>query len=265
MHAMKKRSFVFLVALIGISLVFSCSKEEENAACPATPKDTLTLRFTAFTNGDTMEYRKEFRDPMNRLWRVEKFIHYVSDIYLIEGNTETLVEDVALLTYERNGDIDVTDELKLIKIPVERGNYDGIRLSIGLNPVQNASNPGDFPPEHPLSGDQNMWWGQWAQYRFGVFDGKIDSDGSGSIGPEDVVTSHHPGLDTSYQTKTFNKNFEVSSSGNNMLDFTVEFNEIYYGNDTIDPVVHSSWHGTPEDAYISVILMSNMANSMELK
>ncbi len=258
---MKKTRIFILATITGLAFIMSCTKEKEEEM-KDTPEDSVTVRFTAFAGNDTLVYKEEFRDPLNRLWRVEKLIHYVSDVYLLDGNKEVKLSDVELITYERNGDPDVTDEMQEFKALVPRGTYDGIRMGIGLNPIQNSSDPGSYAPEHPLSGDQNMYWGQWAMYRFLVMDGRIDTDNDDVL---DKTYSHHPGLDTSYVVKTFNQPIEVSGDSENILDFTFDFNEVYFGQDTVDAVEVPSWHGSVDNAYISVHLMSNLANSLELK
>jgi len=259
---MKKGTLLWLIFAIFIVGINSCSKDEDPVVVPTPQTDSLTIYFTAFTNGDTLVYKKEFKDPLNRTMRIEKLIHYVSNIYLINENSSTLIKDVELIVYENNGTPDPGNSRQMIKVSVPIGNYTAIKFGLGLDPVMNSSDPNSFEPEHPLSSDQNMYWSTWLQYRFSIIDGRIDLDNDGILND---VFSIHPGFNETYFEKTFDKAISIEAGKENALSFTLEVNELFFGNDTVDLAKTPTWHGDTASINVPISLSNNWINSLILE
>ena len=114
---MKKNVFILGICCLMLS-IHSCSKEEEDCPSPV-PMDSLIISFDATGNGLPVEYQKPFSDPLNRLMRISFLQHYVSNVYLLNGDKSTLINDVSLLTYIDNP-TDPSGEKQKIRLSVPR-------------------------------------------------------------------------------------------------------------------------------------------------
>lgn len=255
------KRLIYVPVILTAVLFSSCTKEED---CPEEPvqKDSLILHFEAFGGGDTLEYQKFFTDPLGRPMKIEQLLHYVSNIYLLNGSKETFVKDVDLIIYEDKGEIDPGNEKQKIRLLVPRGNYTGIRFVIGLDSATNAGDPSSYEESHPLSVYQNTYWSAWDKYRFIMIEGFMDADNDGI---NDDVFGIHTGFDVCYRIKTFDHTIEIKENQTTQLYFNIEVNEMFFGPDTLDPAIEPFWHGEPELVDRAIRLSDNFIYALELK
>lgn len=240
----------------------SCKKEDD---CPPEPlaEDSVIIEFEGLANGLPLEFLKPFSDALARNMRVELLKFYVSNIYLLKGNEEKKVKDVALITYLNNGEVDPGFEKRKIKFLAPVGSYSGIKIAIGLDPVTNTSDPTSFPDDHPLSARQLTHWGLWQNYKFLMIEGKTDFDGDDAYLD---IFGFHTGLDFCYRERTFDKAIEIKKGGTTHLTFGFEINQLFFGVDTLDMAKEEpTWHGDTLSVDKGIRLSNNFINSLLLK
>jgi len=230
----------FLMAITAIISLWSCTKEEET---PKFPSSVLVLNFSATGAGEELEFRKEFKDPLSRVLFVEFFKYYLSNVYLIDGSRSIKILDVALITHFDATSSDPNAIQTSVYLDVDPGSYTALKIGIGLDAETNATDPNDPSLEigHPLSSDQNTHWGQWGNYKFIMLEGRWDNNADGS---PNAIYGYHTGFDEFYREKTFEKTIVTTSNDTTHLKLNIEYNEIFFGNDTLDMAVDGTWHGT---------------------
>lgn len=96
-------------------------------------------------------------------------------------------------------------------------------LGLGLNEMQNASDPTSFDLSHPLSSANAMYWSWASKYRFIKADGRINYDGQLGAGDQSLIW--HTGLDTLYRTRSY----ELTVSPGDELYVTVDLDALLGG------------------------------------
>lgn len=252
---------IFSASVLLLSIA-SCKKDDDCPASPAVQQDSLIISFNALSGNQPLAYLSPFKDALNRSMRVDFLKHYISNVYLLNGTKETLIKDVAFLTYLNNGEPDPGDELQKIRMKVPVGSYTGIRLAIGLDAETNKSNPSSFPDEHPLSAKQLTYWGAWQNYKFLMIEGFTDFDGDNVYSDP---FGFHTGLDYCYRERTFDKTITISKGQTSRLNFNFEINDLFFGTDTLDLATESSWHGDTLFVSRGIRLSENFINSLWLE
>ncbi len=186
--------------LIGVS----CEKEndrdpenEEIAECGNSgPQGTLRLNFHANWGGQNMALNTAYTGAGGYRYNIEMIRFFLSDIRTTDSlETENMVKDIVLMDYN--------DAVLRIDIPVEAGNYDGIRFAFGVRSDWNHSiSPADVAPTHPLGINGNMHWDWSGEYIFIKFEGKADTTATGT-GLFDQNMQLHLGNDTLYRERSW--------------------------------------------------------------
>ena len=249
-----------------MAFLLSCSKKDESCDCippPSISYNDVILKFEGMTGGQPMELLKTFKDPLGRDLHVELFKFYVSDIYVNSGANQTKVGKVDLITLEDPNVIGPGNDLKYTVLKVPYGNYDGITFHIGLDPAQNESDPNSFAPDHPLSSAQNTHWGTWSNYKFLMMEGKGDWDMNGTLTD---IYGYHTGFDQCYREVTLTSQVSSDASGStDTIRVTFDFNDIFFGSDTLDMKIFPTWHGDTSTIWISETLSDNFSKALKLK
>jgi hypothetical protein len=165
-----------LIGIMCIAFIFTACKKENNTE----------VQVLFHTSGKT---------AVGRSFTFNKFNVYLSDFYLLNaiGDT-TYIKDVMLakLNADNSFSTDVPKEIQKFG------------FSFGLSPQLNNSIPESFPASHPLSVEQDMYWGM-LKYRFLVIDGgNVDTSYARNQTPV-MPFSYHLGTDTLYRKLVFNR------------------------------------------------------------
>ncbi|MEQ8323897.1 MAG: hypothetical protein RIC15_12775 [Vicingaceae bacterium] len=264
----KERSRITLLLGLGILSIFSSCSKEEDPICdipqPTILYESIRMQFDATAGGENMELLKTFSDPLGRSLNAELFKFYVSNVYFHAGNQKVKVKDVALITMLDPNFPDPSGILREIEMKVPYGNYDGISFGIGLDPLQNESDPNSFDPDHPLSSAQNTHWGTWSNYKFLMMEGKGDWDNDTQFTD---IYGYHTGFDECYREVDFDYNVQVN--GDDALPapllLTFEFNDIFFGKDSLDMAIFTSWHGDTSTIATSNLLSDNFSEALKIK
>lgn len=207
--------FLMFAGVLGLS---ACRSDKEAELTD------LTLNFTAdFGEDPLLMYGQIYDYPNNTDFRLQLFQFYLSDGYLIkaDGTIGPKILDVALVNF---GNVQSEEEAKqgvsvvLKDVPV--GQYSGIRLGLGVDPVLNKTQPGDYRVDHPLS---TNYWLMTKSYVFSKIEGNADVGGTGNFGAEVTL---HVGGDNNYREKTFMFPLELRAEQSPSLGFTVDLRRV---------------------------------------
>jgi hypothetical protein len=159
-----------------ILLLFSCKKQEED----------VQVKITFYNSPD--------KTPFNRNYTIDQTRLYLSNFQLIDvsGNIVN-IKDLILV---KSGN----DNSFTFNLP--SGTFSSFKYSFGLDKTTNNLDPSNYEASHPLSTEQDMFWGM-LKYRFIVIEGKIDSSIAKNKTPEQPF-SMHLGTDTLYREITTN-------------------------------------------------------------
>jgi hypothetical protein len=254
---MKKLFFV----LVAFSLL-GCKKDKPNPTPVVTPTK-LILNIEANYEGDALVFGETYLNISNYRVNVSDLRMYLSNIYGVKSNGDTVFfGEIAFfnLTAGKN--------TLLINSP-ETGSYTSFGFGLGVPQELNSpSNPNFsiaiFDSEHPLSVNNGMYWAWASGYRFVIFDGKYDTDESGT-GPLLNGYSIHTGMDESYGVKEINDiSFNIMANATNHLYLDVAVDKFYYlDSDIIDLAVDNQSHGSNQD--LSNRLTTNILNAITLR
>ena len=105
-------------------------------------------------------------------FRVSRLSYFLSEVELLSGTDAgelgTDVAEVAYVEHDARGRATVALE----DVPV--GEYVGLRFNLGLTEEQDAQQPVDFAPGHPLA-DPSEYWVDWGSYVFLKVEGRADT------------------------------------------------------------------------------------------
>lgn len=188
--------FKWLIVIISVFVFFSCKKTSTQGIKINVVFDNLSGK-----------------SDVDRAYSIDSARLYLSNFQLIDndGNPVT-IKDLILVRSEK------PDYENSFQVEMPKGNYTKLRFSYGLDIATNNSNPAVYSPEHPLSLNQDMYWGM-LKYRFLVVEAKIDSSAARNQTPVNSF-SMHLGNDTLYRTIT--KEYASISKGDEItihLDF----------------------------------------------
>lgn len=105
-------------------------------------------------------------------YQVSRLSFFLSEVELLsEVEGEVLGTDVAEVAYVELG-TDGQSSFTADDVPV--GAYTGLRFNLGLTAEQDAQQPVDYAPGHPLA-DPAEYWVDWGSYVFLKIEGRADT------------------------------------------------------------------------------------------
>ena len=248
----KAKRFLSYGFLFSISLfVFSsCEKDSDSET-----EDTRSLRIEIDTKiaGEDFKINEVYKDYKDRDFRIELLKFYMNTMMVVDvGGNEVLLKDIALYNASMDGVLSITVD------DVPAGTYTTFKTGLGLSSEINALNPADYESSHPLSLDNQMYWGWASKFKFVVVEGRVDA-GTGSI---ESIFAYHSGTDDLYRNMEVDiQDFEVKETGISVLKINVNVDEMFQGNGgTLDFVDENSSHTTSNIEYV-IKLTDNMINA----
>lgn len=250
----------FLMVLVFATALWSCDKEDDPIPPQAPTKSDLKLQVKAHFNGLPVNPGQVFLNVSSYRVNVIELKLYLSEIYAVKNDGQVVsLSDVALFNVTTGSD-------EIIFKDVDIASYQSLGFGIGVPPEMNSPDNPDFDEsvfssDHPLSVTNNMFWSWASGYRFVIFDGKYDTDGTGS-GPLLNGYSFHTGKDASYREVVFSDaSFSVDAQTDNAVTVSFNMAEFFYSeSDTIDIAVDNQTHG--ENQVLSDRLSDNIQQSV---
>ena len=162
--------------------------------------------------------------------RFDQFNFYISNVVLVketlggQEETELLEIDFVDLSFRP---ADITDAqagftIKVENVPV--GEYDGIKIGLGVPTDLNKNTWGDFGEGHPLR-KVGHHWAAWESFIFSKTEANIDVDNNNGFTHK---LSYHTGDDQAYETKYVAKNITLTKGEITNISFEANVKEMFH-------------------------------------
>lgn len=232
------------LALAFVLLLGSCRTDP---AVPPTnnsgPEQVLKLTVRPTWNGAPFDKTTIYAAAGDQRIKVTELKFYLAPLELTSGDVTRQLFDADLFN--------VTDGPLYRTISVPVGNYQSVKLGLGLPYEMNHRDLSTIPPNAPTGNNSGMYW-EWAtMYKFVIFSGRFDSD-PGGTGEPPYTFDIHTGLDTCYRTREIPFNLNVITTDTARLTINVDIARFFTdGNQVLDLSQGSIWHGM-EDINIAL-------------
>jgi hypothetical protein len=110
------------------------------------------------------------------------------------------------------------------------GNFQQLKMTLGINPTLNGKTPQDFVSSNPLS-NSDEYWSSWKSYIFFKLEGLMDKDNNGTF---ETGVTYHAGSNEVTQSITIPKSYEIKNTEPAFmggLSFEVDVNKLLNGFD----------------------------------
>ncbi len=189
-----------LFALSGISILFisSCTTDEPNGT--VNPVDIV---FKAMYDDRPLVINERY-DLNGKEITITRFQFYISDLALKDGNMDVSINEIDFMDFTQKN---ISEAAALEGITVSRasvpiGEYDGLKLSIGVPSDLNEYVPADYSSSHPL-GLGSEHWAAWNSYIFSKVDGRFDTNSEPTVLEGSI--QYHLGTDDMFRKKEFSE------------------------------------------------------------
>lgn len=204
-----------------ILLLFTTSCKNDDPILEITTKLNLNYRATYGNEPLVMGKWFSYNDTVNIQFTTFDF--YISEVTLLRdvspNGDGTEVKEIDLLDFSKMATPAAADEgiNNLIdNVPV--GDYQGVRMGIGVPSDLNRTRPIEYSPDHPLRRD-DRYQSDWNSYIFAVISGNYDSNNDGV---EDGEFNYEVGTDDFYQKIALIQGVDVIADDTPNLDFKID-------------------------------------------
>ncbi len=257
MFTILKRT-ILLFSLALLSLIISCDSTES----PGGDVTTVDVIFKALYNGDPLVMNNRYIYDGKEI-SFSKLQFYISDLSLVSENMEISINEIDFIDFTNNNinETDAINGIKVSKASIPVGNYEGIKLGIGVPSDLNENTPVDYSSSHPL-GQASEYWSNWNSYIFSKLEGKFDQDGDPTILEGDIL--HHIGMDEMLREKEVTDlDIAVKTNTNTEVIIELDVFDILNGtstNSSINLDLEGFTHTNPTDQG-QVDLATKIANN----
>ncbi|MBX7203092.1 MAG: hypothetical protein IT240_04315 [Bacteroidia bacterium] len=244
----------FIVFALTACITPSCKKD------PSLDMAKLHVRINATMNGEPFQVNKVFTGPEGLRMTVEDFRFYLSDISLRSNSLQIGQKQLAL--------INLPEQKNEFQMEIPSGTYNSIRFAVGVPAELNGIGAPDFdptvyPPGHPLSLQNDMYWTNTTGYVFLRIEGKIDTSVSQDKAPL-LPWFYHSGTNALYGYRQINS-LQIQAKGGEevYLDIGLEVNDLFCSQgDTIQMTKDNFTHTTDHFA-LAFKVIQNLRNSFK--
>lgn len=227
------------------------------------PKVVLT--FNLVSQGQEIAVGDEFVDSQQWPLTLSTLKMYLSDIILLGASEETKLADVELVDIAGKGSATGFNSSYSYIIP--EGDYDQLRMSIGLPSDLNATDPTVMPASDPLSLQGAMYWDWATMYVFIMMEARIDTNSD--LEYDDNI-AFHTGLDTLFRSeRSYALTLDIPAFAKDTLHIDIDWDKIFHPADgkRIDLSTTPFFHANvDEDALAaSRIFTDNFVKSISIR
>lgn len=221
---------------------------------------TLRVVIKPTWNGQPFLMNEEYLNVSDYRVKVEALRFYLGDVRFEDGGFFTSVKDVELFDLQHDG-----DTVTWTNVPT--GTWSGLRMGLGVPQALNDADPIVYPVGHPLNLSHGSYWTWATAYRFVMFDGRYDVDGTGT-GPLLEPFSMHTGVNICYREfdMPFNAPLDVSSSGVSTVVLELAVDRFFHANgEVLDLATENQSHGGDPTHAIALELTGNVVNAFSVE
>lgn len=228
--------------MFSAALMISCSKEDPavpEAPVPSPSTGLVKLTVRPVWNGAPFNKTNVYLSAGDERILVQQVKFYLSRLTLVSEAGMRELSDAELL--------DITNGAQSRVFSTDTGAVDSLRFGLGLPPDLNATDITTIPPNDPLGNNGGMYWTWASMYRFLIFDGRFDTDPSGS-GTPPFPFSIHTGRDTCFRSTALPLELTVTSADTAFIDLKVDLARFFTDGSAILKMSEGSQsHGEVEE------------------
>ncbi len=256
---MKSTPTLLLLFVLTMAIFNACGRDDDDQ-----PASTLELSFFALHQDQPLVMFNHYDYPGINFIRYTNFRFYISDVSLI-GDAHTVeLTDVAMLDFRNNHADEAGTQVgeQLVFTDIDPGTYHTLRFGIGLTAELNATNPAQYPMDHPLGYMGNYW--PWREtYIFVVLEAQVATEGSSNV---DIYPTYHTGSDLMYYTVEVPVNLNLAANGTTGLALEIDMVDVFQHNgEPLDITTHNFTHTGPDDAWLADLITNNLAHAIRIK
>ncbi|HEY0976049.1 MAG TPA: MbnP family protein [Flavobacteriales bacterium] len=221
----------FLLCCLSASLLMACEREEQPAPeehAARTVDLRLAFVFTHGTHG--YELASEYEDAAGHLYKLDRIRFLLSGLHVVDDYNNLLADypDLRILVDAEAA----SNDFALGTLTASHAHQ--IRFHLGLPPGLNHADPATASA--PLD-NTAMHWGMAPDegYWFLVMEGRVDSNGSGSIDEGDAPFSYKCGTDALIRTGWALMHVEIPDGGTLRIEVPVDVERLMGNVDVTDP------------------------------
>lgn len=221
-------------------LFTSCKKDPEDPASVVQPIAMSVVKLTVKPVWANAPFDKNAVYGSAGGQRVQTTLlkFYLSPLELVANGTAQRLFDADLF--------DVTNGAVQRVLSIPAGNYQSLRLGLGLPPEINHIALNTIDPNAPTGSNSGMYWSWASMYRFVIFEGHFDND-LVATGPLPFNFSLHTGRDTCYRARTFPLPITATGADTTRITINVDVSRFFTdGNQVLDLSQGAVWHGEPD-------------------
>jgi hypothetical protein len=207
------RKIATLLLVIVLIAFASCHKPGRQGS--------LRLAFNPMFGASNLYLNKTYEAPDGKYYNFGALMLYMSHIKLIRSDGSMIeVKSLAYLSLSDSADMS-------IPLSEVQGSFTGMQFSIGLDSIQDNSNPASYTDtSNPLSVNNGMYWpGNGLDYVFLVLVGHADNNTT----PQNPI-EYLAGTSAYYTTVQVKKSFTLTSGSRTVLTLNADIQKIFYGN-----------------------------------
>ena len=220
----------------------------------------VELTFKGKFGDDTFLINDESMEFGDMNIRYDQFNFYISNVVLVrqtssgQEETELLEIDFVDLSFTPS---ELTQAqagytIKIKNVPV--GEYDGIKIGLGVPADLNKNSWSDFGEGHPLR-KVGHHWAAWESFNFSKTESSLDIDNYGGFLHKLLF---HSGDDRAYRTKFVSKQMDLVKDEVTNLTFEADIKEMF---NNIDVIQNRGTHNLSDIDLVEKV-MDNLQNNV---
>lgn len=240
------------LALVCVTLALNgCKRDEAEAPDDhghgGTHTVDLRMKFVFMYGTHDYELASEYTDDFGNVYKLDKIRFLLSDLDVIDDLSLVLADypSVRLLV-----DASQANDFALGSLTASHAHQ--TRFTMGLDPQLNNSDPATSAA--PLN-DATMHWGMGADegYWFLVMEGRVDSDGNGTVDATDAPFTYRCGTDALARSGWAMMHTEIPDGGTMTVETPVDVERLMGG---VDVMANASAIG---DTPLNIQLMDSLS------
>jgi hypothetical protein len=254
MNKMNKFTFFLLLAVFS---VISCVRDDDNIGT-----GFLNLNFKAEYDGEPLVMFDEYGYADTKLFfsQADFYVTHV-EVEDVNGVVKNL-DAVRFLDFTNvNKDPDAAAEgITYFYNDLIIGEYDVIRIGIGVDQENNAKMPSDFESSNPLS-KTGYYWTAWDSYIFMKIQGQYDEAKDGSFG---LGYLFHTGKDELYRTIELPGSFLIGED-TTTIEVGIDFKKLFNTSNGLFDIPENPVNHDPDNIGPIQMISDNLSEAVYMK
>ena len=234
-----------------VCILSACNKPDSDST------GSLKFSFTSHFGGEPFQALQTYSYLGNQSIKFSKFDFYITGIQLISGVEATDIDQHALIDLTSSGQSDPS----ITVIQVKTGEYNAIKLMIGVIPSLNKKLPKDFNSNDALASTSH-YWDAWNSFIFSKLEGVLDTTGNKNY---DLGFAVHTGTDQCLQSLTILKSFSILENNEMIINLDVDIKSVFTASGNFFDLARSPLNHNPTNIQILKSFSERLAHSIQLK